>query len=330
MNNSGSVTILILLVMFLLMVLFLSISFYFKIAIRKVYFDDNNNKILLSLRQKAETIVRMLLNDPSPDSDSIVDPVWNEVKNLKNGRIKVSLSDVSSFLGINWIRKEFLDRLGFINPGITAKDFQQYREDKGLHLNILRGYGNLINKDALEKYFTSYSYFNINISDEFVLRDMFLIRTSDIYASDRFHKEIQEMRIKKQIIEEIDLKDFIGTNYFDNVFPILNAEPVINIHFVNKRILGILFDYFNVPQKKKEIIIETRKKKELDRSDLESYIGNIYSKTLLHHYLGTITWFWKIEVSFNNKRLEWIIARVPLKNISNKHNFRLIEENIYE
>ena len=152
----------------------------------------------------------------------------------------MKLEDVSSRLGLNWIRKEVLADSGALLPGHAAQEVQEARESVGLRLNLDTGFGAFVTPEALERLFTPYGWFNINIADEFVLRAVHRSRSGDPVAAERFHLAVQEARIARRVIASEELAAFLGEDEFPLLFPVVNAEPALNIHFVPERVLEIL------------------------------------------------------------------------------------------
>ncbi len=61
-------------------------------------------------------------------------------------------------------------------------------------------------------------------------------------------------------------------------------------------------------------------------------IGAKYKNTFLHHYLGVITWFWRLDITREDPvngtaNLKWVLARVPQPKPDDPSvRFRLVEE----
>ncbi len=327
MNDKGSASVVILGVLLVLTVLFLSASFILVLSLRNLQRSSEIEGEKQMLLDEADRAVELLLEDPTPFADSPMDPVWEKLKTPLNEEISVTLKDVSSFLGINWVRKEFLDKMAVLRIGKTPLEFQQFREDTGIHLKLSK-FLDFIEEDYIGEYFTTYTYFNINISDEFVLRKLYFIRSSDLEEAEIFHTRVQDVRINKKYIENKDLKEFLGETDYDLLFPIVNAEAVMNIHFIPEKILKRLCAYYKIPEERADKIMVLRETLELPLKELSELIGKDYEESLLHHYLGVRTWFWEIKVTGNRLELTRIIARIPPEGEEVKAEFRLIEEGI--
>ncbi len=325
MNNKGSTSVVILGVLLLLSVLFLSASLFITVSLRNLRRAEEREREKRILINEANRIVELLLEDPTPFADSPRDPVWEKIQSPMNEGITVNLEDASSFLGINWVRKELLTTMAVLKVEKTAAELQQFRENTGIHSD-LSSFLNFFEEDYIKGFFTVYNYFNINICDEFVLRKLYLIRSFNWEEAERFHTRVQEIRIKKKQIENEDLKEFLDESDYNLLFPVVNAEPVMNIHFVPERILNGLCEYYEVPKEKAERIIVLREASELTIKDVKELMGKEYEESLLHHYLGIRTWFWKINIVGEHLELTRIIARIPQEGEETRAELRLIEE----
>lgn len=329
MKEKGSISAVILSLLLFISVLFLSGSVFIEIALKELKRSEEIDREKELLLKTADQIVQLLLDDPTPFADALQDPVWEGIKSMEHKGIKVvSLKDVSSAIGLNWVRKELLERMDVLNFEKTAQELQQFREDSGIHLNIERAFNDFIKEEDIKEFFTAYNYFNINISDEFVLRKLYSIRTGNMEEAEVFHTKLQDIRIEKKQIEPQDMESFLSGLNYDTLFPVLNAEPVMNIHFVHENIIEDLFSYYEITAEKAESIINLRESSEWTVNDLEAMIGEKYAETLLHHYLGCRTWFWKIYIEGEKFKLTRIIARMPEEKEEGEPRFRLVEEDL--
>jgi len=329
MKEKGSISAVILGLLLFVSVLFLSGSVFIEIALKELKRSEQRDREKEVLVKTADQIVQLLLDDPTPFADALQDPIWEEIKSMEHQGIKaVGLKDVSSSIGLNWVRKELLERMAVLDLGKTVQELQQFREDSGIHLNMEKAFHDFVKEEDIEEFFTAYNYFNINISDEFVLRKLYSIRTGNMEEAEVFHTKLQNIRIEKKQIEPQDMESFLSGLNYDTLFPVLNAEPVMNIHFMHEKILEDLFSYYEVPAGKAESITNSRESSEWTVNDLKALIGDKYSGTLLHHYLGCRTWFWEIYVEGEKLKLTRIIARMPEEAEEGVPEFRLVEEDL--
>ena len=340
-RENGSTTVLILGVLGFLSVVTIGTYLFLQYSIQEIRKYETKEKCRKALTAEAANLVDMLVQDTTPYADSRLDAVWEYITESEERKMHVTLTDVSSYYGINWVRKEILDHSGLMKFGKSSAGLQQYRWDTGLHLNLEPDFQEFFSAGILHSFFTPYCYFNINICDEFAVENLYFLRTGDREKARMFRLKIQEYWKestpgKPRMVEPGDLEGFLGSD-FAVLFPILNASPAINIHFAPEEIVHQLLSYqhHNVPQSTAEFLLYNRSTQEWNEGELESIIGERYRGTFLHHYLGVTTWFWRIEIETRSGEegpisLKWIVARIPSgqKN-SDEREYRLIEEEFF-
>jgi hypothetical protein len=268
-----------------------------------------------ALLKEARRVAGLLAMDPTPAADSPLDPIWGQLGQAELPGAAIVVRDVSSRLDPNWLQKNVLTRTGLaslLRPGRSADELQQHREDQGFYSDIQSGYGDLFN-EGWEPYLTSYGYANINLADEFALERLFLIRTGDQPGSKVFHSKIQDLLMAKRLIKPTDLRDFLGAD-FQRLFPVVNAEPVMNSHFVDQVILSELLAYPDLkvpdPARAAGRILSSRGAVELTEDTLKEIIA-APDDSRIYQYLGVTTWFWQITVSLGSHQERMVVARLP-------------------
>jgi hypothetical protein len=267
------------------------------------------------LIEKADGIVNLLLAKDPDEADSRFDSVFLTIKDAEG--FTIELDDVSSYLGLNWARKKLIVASELLlDSESSAQELQQHREDTGLYLDMEDGYDSFF-KDyvVLEDHFTPYSYFNINVSDEFVLRKLFEIRTGDKVKAELFHLKIQNYRLQteeKSFVQPDELFEFLGL-FYEAVYPVVNAEPVINVNFAPPSVLRavLIASGIEQPEETVESLLQSRHTRPLSRDVLEFILGEAFHETPVGQYLGHRTWFWRLSISRNASALTWVLARVP-------------------
>ncbi len=327
-RERGSATVVILGVLIVLSILFLSGSLLVELSLRSIRRGQDRDRAQQILADTAREVVEMLAADDTPFADCRHDSVWGGVEALSAGGSAVELHDLSSYLGLNWVRKEPLQRLQVLKPGKSAQELQQFREDTGIHLNLIPAFSDFIEEEQIEELFTAYSPFNVNVCDEFVLRKLHLVRSGDPQAAEWFHGKVQEARIAGRQIEPAGLREFLGEQDYGLLYPVLTAEPVMNIHFVPDKIVRDLFEHYEVPSANLDAVLGERESAEWTGDDLKSLVGEKYEETVLHHYFGVRTWFWRIDVSDGKLELAWVLARLPQEDPDAGASFQLVEESI--
>ncbi len=290
------------------------------------------------LIEKADEIVDLLLARDPEEVDSRFDSIF--LKIADDEAFEIKLDDVSSYLGLNWSRKSILVASDLLlDSESSAQELQQHREDTGLYLDLEEGYRSFFRDDiVLEEHFTPYSYFNINVSDEFVLRKLYEIRTGDKIKAELFHTKVQNYRIQtkeERFIQPEELFDFLGPDY-EVLYPVVNAEPVINVNFAPPSVLRAILIVSGIeqPDETVESLQQSRDTRPLSREALEFILGDAFEKSPVGQYLGHRTWFWRLHVLKDSGTLTWILARIPppaaadgtAAGVSDKTALRLVEE----
>jgi hypothetical protein len=327
MKQEGSASVVVLSVLIFLSALFLGAVTFIELSAHGLRRSQRQEEEARALRQAAEATIQALLADPTPFADAPTDPVWSWLAGPRNDGLTIRLEDVSSRPGLNWIRRELLADLKVLKPGRTVQELQQFREDTGILLNLYPAFEQFIAKEDMERWFTQYGYFNINITDEFVLRKLHEQRGADLQAAETFRIMVQQVRIQKRSIDSKALPEFLGDANYRLLFPVVNAEAAMNIHFVPEHVLEALFRHYGQPVQNVSRILEARRGAELTQSGLASLLGERADQHgPLWPFLGLQTWFWRISAEGSSQRLTWIVARTP--RADGLLEFRRLEERI--
>ncbi|MBN1687360.1 MAG: hypothetical protein JW852_11940 [Spirochaetales bacterium] len=326
-RDSGSVTLQMLVVLIGLSILSFGAATVIQIGIAGVRRAESYDSTMRSLREAAEAAVSCIVNDPSPGSQSRIDPLSREIADLSAEMgLPILVEDLSAKIGINWVRKEVLNGLGLFSDAASPADFQQHREEIGFRLDMAESYGDFIDGDDLQSYFTPYSYWNINVSDEFTLEALFALRTGDEFKAREFRSRIQGLRTDQRILSREDLPEFLGDEY-PALYAVLIAEPPINIHFADEVIIDRLFLHYGGPMNVAQRIKSTRESTELTDEWLTAALGEAENGGVLLQYLGARSWFWSIEVEADGIGLRWILCRMAGRDESNNGmQLKLIQE----
>lgn len=325
-RQEGSASVLVLSVLLFLSALFLGAVTFVELAAHGLARSQRQDQEVQGLRKAAGEAVEALLADPTPFADAPTDPVWSWLARARDDGLTIHLEDVSSRLGPNWIRKELLQDLGVLEPGRTAQEVQQFREDTGLHRNLRPDYEPFIETQALTRMFTPYGWFNINLTDEFMLRKLHWQRSGDLQAAESFHIMVQQVRMQKRLLNPEALPEFLGEENYRLLFPVVNAEPAMNVHFVPEQVLEGLFRHYEQPRERMALLLSSRRAAELTESDLRELLGDRTGQASpLRPFLGLKTWFWRISVEGREQRLAWIVARLPRED--GLPEFRRLEES---
>ncbi|HVP19749.1 MAG TPA: hypothetical protein VMU36_12185, partial [Spirochaetia bacterium] len=158
-GREGSTTVVALAMLILMASVSAGCALILKAALAHTTRSSDRHQLRLLLRREGERVITLISRDPTPDTDSPMDPVWTEITHGVSPGITVALQDVSSKLNANWVQKPLFQKTALgelLRPGYTAQDLQQRREDKGISTDIAAEYGDLIKEEALGRYFTGY------------------------------------------------------------------------------------------------------------------------------------------------------------------------------
>ncbi len=323
MKENGFGSIQVILVLFLLSLLVLGIGT--GISLTGVFYKKRedvwqNTKFL---QNEVKTVLMHLQNDPTPETDSHFDPVWTFIRSRSNNHFSLRITDISSRINPNWVRPGFLEKTdlrNFFLPGVTAETFKDVRNQHGFSLDITLEYSSLIKPSALEKYFTPFSYANINTSYEFVLQDLYSKLAEDPAGAEVFHTFIARNLSRKHLVSADEFYAAAG-DAFDSLYPVINTFPAMNINFVPEFLLRQILSYpygGNVITNSSSLtdqFIAIRQEGEIDQKELHDLIPIKYkTQERVFQYLGTKTWFWKVEIKAEKTAAEAIIICYPKYN----------------
>jgi hypothetical protein len=293
--------------------------------------SDDAYRPRMALEEAAGKVVAALGKDPTPEADGLNDSVW-ELDGAEIDGIRLGVRDLSSGLNANFVRKGVFEKTELarlLAPGRTAQELQQYREDSGLS-PFPGHYDSFFTIEALGGHIASYGWANINVSDEFALRSLCAAITGSEATAESFHAKIRSALADRRILAPSDLPGFLGID-FDALYPILNAEPAMNVNFVSPFILRQLLSYpdYALPdaETKAETLLAERERGEIDGRRLKELLAVEDNHPLLH-YFGPVTWFWEITADRAGSRLTTVAARFPPAAASASGSpgaFRIIE-----
>jgi hypothetical protein len=274
-------------------------------------------------------IVDSLRSDPSPETNSYDDPIWAwDGKTV--GGCTVSLRPLSDRLNPNFIRKNIFEKTALsalLRPGKSADDLQQFREDEGLSLAD-GAYAGFFDTDVLGVYFSGYGWANINLTDEFAARKLGEAVTGSLEKGEKLREKIQLLLINKDQTDREELPLFFGETW-EELYPFINAEPLMNINFIEPVLLKELLAYPDYriahPGRVYETVIQRRSAGALNAADIHSLLG-IDETNPLHHYLGAVTWFWEIRIQGGGYCRRTIVCRLPPRDRSVPDKYIIVEE----
>lgn len=306
---------------FLCVLIFLSL---FLLAVTKITdassLEARKSQIRIAEKQKIEDTLQQVLSayktDITPYSDSKTDAFykWNEKEN-ENG-VSVHLTSLSSKFNPNTELKDIFYKTelhALFKPGTSPDSLQQYREDNDF-LFSRESINLFFEEETAERFFSVYNWLNPNTCDEFAFRKFVSKITGSEIAGELLWEKLRLLRQDKQLIKNnTDLSLFTGA-YEKELSSFLTTQPLMNVHFMEPAALENLLNdsdfSINNPSDSAVRIIQAAENGELTESDLHNILG-IDENNRLFYYLGTITWFWQIELECGNTQCSVILARDP-------------------
>jgi hypothetical protein len=124
--------------------------------------------------------------------------------------------------------------------------------------------------------------------------------------------------VERRLIDRNALPFFLGLS-LEELCPFVNAEPLMNVNFVDPLILQELLSYGDYgirrPEERCAEILSRREIAGISAEDLRSILG-IDRSNPLAQYLGSITWFWEITITAESENpeapsLRVLVCRLP-------------------
>lgn len=265
------------------------------------------------LERAAKMLLEALADDPTPKTDSPLDPAWSLAASGVDG-VSLELRDVSSRVNPNYVRKKLLEETdleSLLAPGVTARELQQYRESAGLSASLAH-YGGFFSRGS-ERLLTCYGWANVNTTDEFVLRSLARSLTGSEAKAQALHGKIQGLLAGHRVISEGDLPAFLGAEA-GALEPCVCAAPSWNLHFLDPFLLTALLSYppWNIeePERKAKALLAAISAGDPAEADIAVILGIPEGHVLLH-YVGLRTWFWELRAWTDRASLTLIAARDP-------------------
>jgi hypothetical protein len=303
---------------FLFLLLFLSIllagiGLYFYPLTQVESRERRKNEAVREIRGILAGVLQDLSGDPSPEINGRDDPLWAwDGKTL--GAYTVSLVPLSDRLNPNFIRKNLFEKTdvsALLKPGRTPEELQQFREDWGLSLSP-EFYDTFFVPAAWDRYLSPYGWANINLVDEFAARKLALSITGSEQKAEEIRRLVEQLLMNQTPADRASLGSALGSLY-DEVFPFINAEPLMNINHIEPAILTALLRYpdygVGSPEARAEAILARRDTDPLGSDDLLRLLG-IAADNPLAAYLGPVTWFWEVTIT-GAYSCRAVICRLP-------------------
>lgn len=311
-HEEGHSSITILAVILFLTVLLLSASAVYRQ--HSIQLQKSREILESSLQYESilQEILKRLNEDPTPESHSRQDPVWQYLDNADSSW-NLTLTDISSRLNINWMRTKLFEvtRLKeLIVSTESPDDIMQKRRNLGFCTD-LEIWQDTFGEENLERYFTLYSKANINITFEESLEEIYRIRYSDNGAAN-FRNSIRDGLARGTLWTDEELHPLLGLAEMD-LRPLITAEPAMNVHYLDPFILQAILSYpyredpLANPEEKTRAIVQAREQGEMTQQQLEAIIHPNENQLRVLQYLGTRTDFFRLTIESEDSDLHIFI-----------------------
>lgn len=266
-----------------------------------------------ALEDAALSLLPLLAEDPTPEADDPGDPVM-AARGVRADGIALDVRDLSSALNANFVRKGVFEKtdLGrLFGLGKSPDQLQQQREDEGLAADP-EAYSLFFSRQALDSAVSVYGWANVNTADEFALRALYRAAVGPAGA-DAFHAKVQDLLKQRRTLKREELDLFLGADR-DALFPLINAEPSMNVNYVDPFVLRQLFllpDFeLAGAAEKAEQVLAAREAGGLDPDKFAAILDCPADHPLLQ-YFGCVTWFRLLRAERGGRAVELVAARYP-------------------
>jgi hypothetical protein len=311
-EQKGHSSVTVLIALFIISALFLGATLTTRTSLLK------SKKISHELQSKTERekLVKQVIgkfeNDPSPESHSPYDPVWDYIAE-DHSPYTLELHDISSRLNINWLRTKLFEETDLGNLIISGEHpdvIRSTRSSKGFTMDI-SSWEETFGEENLAHYFTVYSLANVNVTYDESLHSIYEARHGE-NGSQIFMDKIQEGLSEFKLWDKEELPFLLGLGE-DDMVPVLTTIPQMNVHFIDPFLLQCILSYpyredrINNYLLKYNNILSARKNQEITEEKLKALIGPNDKQLRVLEYLGTLTTFWKLTISQDNNKASYII-----------------------
>lgn len=325
-NTTGNTSIYIIILLLFLSIIVISTGEYL------LSFSKLERRLLAreTLTQELESIGYLIIDemkqDPVPSIDSTNDEVYYYIRSLEIDGYTIKLKDISSRINLNAIDfKIFSETESQLDLGLlsNSKSLTNRRNSIGLSMDFESDYADLFDKDCLNSFFSPYTWFNADLSDDNLIQNL-LEQRSKTNDEDYFEKD-------SFIIDE-EIKD--PTAIDDGfLFPIVNSKRLMNLFFTPRPITEALVRHYLKGDSKKSItnkidkLYSERESGDLTEKRIEEILDpqTLNEKKILN-YLGTVTWFWECIITKEGISHTLRFVRLPTENKDNEEiNYRIVE-----
>ena len=104
-KNTGSITLAVMVVILAISIIAVGAASIVNMSIGQVKKIESWDTRIDRLRDAAETVANTIAADPTPEAQSVIDPIHQTVSDLSGElQLEIVLEDLSGKLGVNWVR----------------------------------------------------------------------------------------------------------------------------------------------------------------------------------------------------------------------------------
>jgi hypothetical protein len=318
-REAGYASLVFLFALFFCSALALGAAAHISSALSLMNHEKNETLARKEMEDLLEEVIGALMSDPSPEVNGVDDPLWGWNGKRSRG-CRIAIDPKSDRINPNFTRKNIFEKTDLallFRPGQNADKLQQFREDTGLRLGE-EAFRDFFEEGIFKKFFSPYGWANINLIDEFAARQLAGALTGDPARGEAFRETIGLLLRERRIVSRETLPSVLGASRTE-LYPFVNAEPLMNINFVDPLILKELLAYgeygIGRPEERCVAILSRRETEGISAGDLRSILG-IDRSNPLAHYFGSVTWFWEITITReeggpNAPSLRAVVCRLP-------------------
>lgn len=128
-------------------------------------------------------------------------------------------------------------------------------------------------------------------------------------------------------------KESFGCSSMEELFPLVNYFPVMNIHFISEELIKALLSALEITNSsnRAEVLFRTAQERPLQDEDIIKMLGVKKNHPAIH-LLGVKTAFWKIILHIEGLEVHAVYAAIPYKEGSSRQpeKYVLVERRIVE
>lgn len=185
--------------------------------------------------------------------------------------------------------------------------------------------------ENMKNYYSFYSFFNLNITDEEDLR--YISKSLGLELGDNFYRQKKSCgknKVAYRTYDQLKLDTGIVSTDLHNTF--FNLEPVSDVNYIDEKLLAVILCCpifsINNSASKASIICSERKSKKITSERLRQIL-KVNEDALVLGLLGTNTYFYEISMSKSDVKYSAIICcENNFYEKKSKFSYRIVEVNI--